>query len=166
MRVEDANAFRFIFEDEIYLLEQDKKHYTNTPNSKPEIKTPSPEFNYLGGNKKSFLILVNYTGHELMPDDHLAALENVLTRKGISRDEIALLNLAKNINDHKVIIEYFKPKTLLILGKTAMPAAMSEPLFNQITQQQSLNVLYTFGFDEMMDNVANKRTFWDQVKNL
>ncbi|MGN6638072.1 MAG: hypothetical protein ACTHJ8_04115 [Mucilaginibacter sp.] len=166
MRVEDANAFRFIFEDELYLLEQDKKYYANALIPKPEIKTPSIEFNYMGGNKKNFLVLVNYTAHELMPDEHLAALESVLTRKGLSRDEIALLNLAKNINDNQVILEYFKPKTLLVLGKTAIPAAMDEPSFNQITQQQNINVLYTFGFEEMMDNVANKRSFWEQVKNL
>lgn len=90
MRVEDANALRFIFEDDLYLLEQDKKYYTNAPNPKPEIKTPSVEFNYLGGNKKNFLVLVNYGEHELMPDEHLAALESVLTRKGLGRNETAL----------------------------------------------------------------------------
>lgn len=166
MRVEDANALRFIFEDELYLLEEDKKYYTNAPIPEPEIKTPAVEFNYLGGNKKNFLVLVNYTTHDLMPDEHLAALESVLTRKGLNREEIALLNLARNINDNNAIIEYFKPETILILGKTAVLTAMDEPAFNQIVQQQNFNVLYTFGFDEMMNNVANKRSFWEQVKNL
>ena len=56
MKVEDTNALRFILEDEIYLLNADKSLYASPPKSQPEIETQQPVFNYLGSNKKNFLV--------------------------------------------------------------------------------------------------------------
>ena len=54
---------------------------------------------------------------------------------------------------------------MLILGKAAIPAGM-EPKFNSIEKSPGLDTLYTFSFDEMMTTVENKKTFWEQIKNL
>lgn len=167
MKVEDPNALRFILQDDLYLLDEEKYNYNNhIPKPQPEIETPQLDFNYWGTNKKSFLILVNYPAHEFIADDHLAALENVLNRKGYSRDDVALLNTAKHTDVYDVIAAYFKPKTLLILGKSAMPEGVKGVTFNLPGDHQGAKVLYTFSFDEMMTNTDNKKAFWDQVKTL
>ena len=54
MKVEDNNALRFILQDEIYLLDEDKNSSGSAPTRQPEIQTLEPVFNYLGSNKKSF----------------------------------------------------------------------------------------------------------------
>ena len=174
MKIEYPNALRFILQDDLYLLEKDKSNSTASgfdirdidPAPQPEIKTTQAEFNYLGSNKKNFLILVNYPAHEFMPDEHLQALESVLTRKGHSRDDVAIFNIAKSDTTHELLINYFKPGKLLVLGETSVPEGMKLPRFNMLEDHSGLDVLYTFSFDEMMTNTANKKAFWEQIKML
>ncbi len=166
MKVEDTNALRFILQDEIYLLDEDKSLYSGTPKSQPEIQTPQPVFNYLGANKKNFLILASYSEHEYIKDEHLVALESVLSRIGYSREDVAILNLAKHGSTFEQVLAFFGPKKLVILGESAIPQRMGNAKFNVIEKSEDLAVLYTFSFDEMMANVDNKKTFWEQIKNL
>ena len=166
MKVEDTNALRFILQDELYLLDEDKSLYQGTPKSEPEIQTPQPVFNYLGGNKKNFLILVSYNEHDFIKDEHLAALEAVLGRIGYSRDDVAIFNLAKQDSNFEQLLAFFQPKMLVILGNAAIPAGMTEPKFNSIEKSPGPDILYTFSFDEMMTTVENKKVFWEQIKNL
>ncbi|MGZ3944568.1 MAG: hypothetical protein ACXVJB_06475, partial [Mucilaginibacter sp.] len=71
MKVEDTHALRFILQDELYLLDEDKGLYSSAPIQQPEIQTQQPVFNYLGLNKKNFLVLVSYAEYEFMKDEHL-----------------------------------------------------------------------------------------------
>ena len=166
MKVEDPNALRFILQDDIYLLDEDKRHQIQTPISPLQVETPQVNFNYLGANKKNFLILVHYPGHEFISDDHLAALESVLTRKGYSRDDVVILNMAKADAGYDLLTAYFKPGKLVILGEGSMPVGITQPKFNQLESRDDLDVLYTFSFDAMMTNTDNKKAFWDQMKTL
>ena len=200
MNVDHSNAFRFIFQDEIYLLEQDKANTVSPgmeqatalidipitdhslPVSKlptpamiePEIspvqldtKTPEPDFNYLGGNNKNFLILLNYPDEQFIPSEHLVALESILKRKGIGLGDVAIVN----INKYKPIklaelVAAFGPVKLLIMGKDAMPDGIGNLPLNQPVQGKKINVLYSFSFAEMMSSNDNKKAFWEQMKTL
>lgn len=171
MKVEDRRALRFILEDDIYLLNEDKLNYNKTDNHQPsvpqpEIETPKPVFNYLGANKKGFLILTNYADHEFIAGEHLAALESVLGRKNHSREDVAILNTAKNTSEYLELISHFNPQTILILGHESMPAGINRVEFNQVAKLDDLAVLCTFSFDDMMTNTENKKLFWEQVKTL
>ena len=141
MKIEAPNALRFIFQDEIYLLDEDKSSYNtvSVPEPAPEIKTPEPVFNYMGANKKNFLVLVSYTVHEFIADDHLTALESVLGRKGYNREDVAIFNIAKNPVEFELISGHFSPKILLILGKEAMPAGLEEVYFSTLHAQRKAN---------------------------
>lgn len=167
MKVEDTQALRFILQDELYLLDEDKSLYSSAPITQSEIQTQQTVFNYLGSNKKNFLVLVRYSEHEFMKDEHLAALESVLGRLGYNRDDVAILNLAKcDIATHEEIVAYFTPGIMIILGQGAIPAGAGDLKFNTIEPKNSIKVLYTFSFDEMMADVTHKKAFWEQMKNL
>lgn len=173
MKVESGQALRFILQDEIYLLNEDKLNYAKpsnqqslSPQPQPEIVTPRPVFNYLGFNKKHFLVLTHYPNNDFIADDHLAALEAVLGRKGHSREDVAILNVAKHQAELPELISHFKPQTILVLGQQAIPAGINQPKFNQVEKRDGITLLYTFAFDAMMNNVDNKKAFWEQVKSL
>ncbi|TSD63907.1 hypothetical protein FFF34_015180 [Inquilinus sp. KBS0705] len=173
MKVDNPNAYRFILEDEIYLLEKDKVSRPQpvpqpvAPTPVIEIKTPDVVFNYMGKNNKAFLILVNYSGEQFIPAAHLTALENILKGKQLGLDDVAIFNL-NNYADTGIdqLTQYFKPAKLLVLGQNAMPNGISTLTLNQPTQIGGIAALYSFGFDDMMDNVANKKAFWEQMKKL
>lgn len=167
MKVEDTNALHFILPDEIYLLDEDKPLYSISATPTPEIKTHPISFNYLGSNKKNFVLLVHYPLHEFIQDDHLTALENILTAKKMSLEDVAIVNSAKqNDPDYGDIQNFFHPKTIVVLGKDAFPQALPPAKLNVIEEVNGLKLLHTFSFDEMMDNNLNKKAFWEQVKTL
>lgn len=173
MKVESGQALRFILQDDIYLLNEDKLNYTKpdnqhtpAPQTQSETVTPKPVFNYLGSNKKHLLVLTYYPGHDFIADDHLAALESVLSRKNHSKEDVAILNVAKSNAEYSELISHFKPQTILVLGQEAIPSGINQPKFNQVEKREGITVLCTFAFDAMMSNVDNKKAFWEQVKSL
>lgn len=164
MKVEDPAAFRFIINEDIYLLPEDKELQ-----SKKVVKVAESvpfSFNYEGKNKKKFLILTHYPDHEAIYAPHFTALEAILSRKGYQPDDVAILNMAKNVADINAISEHFAPEKLLILGQNAVPAGLPSLEFNRLQAIAFCNTLLSFCFDDMMENTDNKRAFWEQMKNL
>jgi hypothetical protein len=166
MKIENPAAFRFIMQDDIYLLPADKTEQP-TAIKQPVLTTEVTDINYLGRYKKGFLIVANYTNEEYMAAEHLAALENILKRKEYGLDDVAIFNRFTYPGvDFEQLQTYFNPQKLLLLGKNAVPANLPTLTFNQPQKINEYTALYTFSFDEMMDNTPNKKAFWEQVKNL
>ena len=190
MKVENPVALRFLLQDELYLLDTDRPLYENRETAehiiekpepetitqaqvptiqvtKPEVKTPAVTFNYLGKNLKSFLILVHYPGLDFIADVHLTALQNILKRKDLEIDDVAILNMDKyNTTNHNELISFFKPAKLLLLGQAALPQGMAPLALNTPKQLNNYTALYSFSFNEMMESTENKKTFWEQMKTL
>jgi hypothetical protein len=133
----------------------------------PVIQTPAAGFKYMGQNLKNFLVLTHYTTAEFIKAEHLAALESILKRKELAPDDIAIFNLA-NYSDTKFsqLKPFFKPTRVLVLGGDALPQDIKVLKPNKPVTSNGITVLYTYSFDEMMDNVDNKKAFWELVKTL
>jgi hypothetical protein len=166
MKIENPAAFRFIMQDDIYLLPPDK---TEQPIAiaPPVLITKITDLKYLGKYKKGFLIVAHYANEENMAAAHITALESILKRKEYSLDDVAIVNRCAYPDvDFEQMQAYFTPKKLILLGKNALPANLPPLTFNQPQKINGYPALYTFSFDEMMDNTPNKIAFWEQVKNL
>jgi hypothetical protein len=167
VNIENPAAFSFIMQDEIYLLNKDKIEYGKPPVMEPLVKTPELRFNYLGGNKKNFLVVTHYPDHEFIADGHLAALESILKRLEFSLDDIAILNKATHGEaNFTELIDFFEPGKLLLLGNVTVPGDIEPLVLNQPKQINNCTILYSFSFDEMMDNQEYKKAFWEQMKKL
>jgi hypothetical protein len=177
VKTENPAALHFILQDDIFLLNQDRKAYSYTalpaeqPVIQPEltviVETKQVAFNYLGGNKKNFLIIVHYPGIDFMADAHLMALQNTLKRLGFELDDVAILNMANHAEaDHETIVSHFNPQKLLLMGKSALPKNALSLKLNEQKMQGNCAMLFTFSFDEMMDSNDYKKAFWEQMKLL
>jgi hypothetical protein len=191
LKVEDPHAYRFILQDEVYLLEKDKlipeptadavqptpqrvalpasQTQVETPPAAPvaEVKTPEATFNYLGSNNKNFVILTNYANQQFIAAAHLIALQNILKRKGLELDDVAIFNIQPYapVKMGRISKE-FSPAKMLILGKEAMPADMPPLKFNTVIKGKKTDVIFTYSFDEMIDSNDMKKAFWEEVKKL
>lgn len=133
----------------------------------PVQETPKPPFNYWGENKKQFLILVNYSGAEHIPDEHRVALESILSRKGLGKEDVALLNVnTTGPVQLSALTAYFNPTRLVIMGNNAMPLSIGNLPLNKTVQGKKIHVLYSFSFADMMSSNENKKAFWEQMKTL
>jgi hypothetical protein len=190
VKVENPFALRFLLEDELYLLNTDKTLYekrnisepvVEVPISeikiqaaepiieepKPEIKTLAVNFNYLGQNLKNFLILVHYPELEFIAEEHLTALQNILKRKELDLNDVAILNMATyGIVKFDELTTFFKPTKLLLLGHDALPNGIAPLVLNNAKPSGAYTALYSFSFGEMMASTENKKAFWEQMKTL
>lgn len=166
MKIENPVAFRFIMQDDIYLLNNDKALYANS-DAQPVIAAQPVSFNYLGGNKKKFLVVVHYPELEFIADNHLTALQNIFKRMELGMDDVAIFNKAA-YNDATVgdLFHFFGPQKLLLLGRQALPEGIEKLTLNVPAMLNDRTALFSFSFDEMMDNTENKKAFWEQVKQL
>ncbi|MDN3584111.1 hypothetical protein [Mucilaginibacter flavus] len=145
-----------------------------TPTQIPVITPPAPiietkplSFNYMGKNQKSFLVLVHYPSLEFIDEAHLTALTNIIKRKDLEVNDLAILNLATYPDTkYDELQQFFKPAKVLILGKNALPAGIPALTLNAPKSLGSSNGLFSFSFGEMMDNVEYKKAFWEQVKGF
>ena len=166
MKIENPAALRFIMQEDIYLLPADKTEQIIVIEP-PVLTTKITDLNYLGKYKKGFLIVAHYANEEYMAAEHTTALENILKRKEYGMDDVAIFNRFTYPDvDFEQMQTYFNPQKLLLLGKNALPENLPILSFNQPQKINEYAALYTFSFDEMMENIPNKKAFWDQVKNL
>ena len=171
MNIENPLAYSFILQDDIYLLDADKRALKNReqPASETVIvtETVGPVFKYLGGHKKQYLVITHYPDADFMTPPHLTALENTLKRLGNQLDDIAIFNLARHPNaEFRQIVDFFEPQKMLILGKYALPSAISKIDPNKPQPVNNILTLFTFSFGEMMESVENKKEFWEAMKQL
>jgi hypothetical protein len=167
MKIENPIAFSFIMPDELYLLNKDKTHVTTYKEPLPVTETQPDNFNFMGGNKKKFLIIVHYPELEFIDDKHLTALESVLKRLNFSTDDTAIFNMAKYAGTTiKQLADFFEPQKLLLLGQKALPVGIGPVALNKIQRLNNFPALFSFSFDEMMENNENKKAFWEQMKQL
>ncbi|MCC8411023.1 hypothetical protein LJ707_18935 [Mucilaginibacter sp. UR6-1] len=185
MRVEDPAAYRYLFDDDVFLLSTEKHLFNGTiqavepagaasqqPEPQPEAETPAEPVapkpvEYLGQNKKGFIVLTHYTDTQFIATDHQAALEATLKRKDHTIDDIAIVNLGK-YPDLTItqLAQQFKPRRILVLGRAAAPGELANMAFNQAGAFNNLPVLITYAFGEMMSSNDIKKAFWEQVKNF
>jgi DNA polymerase III psi subunit len=175
--IENPLALHYMMQDDLFFLKEDRKSYLNAvptaplmhlvEDELPQQTTPKkPDFVYMG-KKGGMLILVHYANQAFIHEGHLTALENILKRKEIAIDKVAVLNMAKNMTaEIEDLLAHFNPEKILILGEYALPIGIEEPVLNQPKQTGNATVLYSFSFDEMMDNPENKKAFWEQMKNF
>jgi hypothetical protein len=102
-----------------------------------------------------------------MHEPHLLALESTLKRLSFEMDDVAIFNIAANNEPtFDTLADFFKPQKLLILGKAALPVGYETLTPNVITTAENCKTLYTFSFNQMMDNTEYKKIFWEQIKQL
>ena len=168
MKIENPAAFSFIMLEDIFLLNKDKTGIANPfALPPPDAKTVVTGFNYLGSNKKKFLVVVHYPGIEFIAALHLEALQNILKRLDHTLEDIAVLNLANYAETgFDDLMEYFNPQKLLVLGEKALPNGTETLTLNMPAKINDCTALLSFSFDEMMDNLENKKAFWEKMKQF
>lgn len=171
MKAEHSIALRFLMQDELYLLAREAdtiQPYPEITESENPLTINEPtHFIYLGNNNRHFLVLVNTRMHDFLEEGHLKALLNTLERKGLQQDDVALLNMAQYPNARKEqLISFFSPEKILFLGVDPQTAGWSEMPLNTVTTVENQQLLYSYGFDEMLGNKEKTIAFWNPMKGF
>lgn len=173
MKVENAQALRFLMQDDLFILPEDAAVLDqNAPViTAVEAGTPPPPiaFRHYGGNKTNFLILTHDAGVEFMPDAALAALLNTLKRKeqSLTEEDIALVNLANYPEATRAdLLQYFSPKKILFLGINPARLGWNACSLNSVSEQEGRQLLVGYSFNDMMGNKEKTLAFWTPMKTF
>lgn len=127
------------------------------------------------GQKDSGILFVfqnpGQAGQHRMPEAEMEAFEKILSALKRSTTAVTLINLAGPQEPTAgQLQEFFQPHKIILLG-TQLTLAQADETWPQlqlhhIYSDQNTQILHTFSFSEMMDDVDKKRMFWAQIKML
>lgn len=144
------------------------KVYDNEPAPIGSEEKIDRTFVYQGNIDKGILFILRYQEYPYFSPQAEDAFMKIMKAIGLSREEVALVNLAHpdNPNEFKKIMEYFTPKKIILLGVEPKSLRLPEIQHNSYMRGRIAVVFNTFSFEEMFDDVGKKRAFWNEFKNF
>jgi len=131
-------------------------------------ESASPSFAYLGKNKRKYLFIVFEPNHPFFSEEALAAFSKTIAALGMAMSDIAVFNLASSSGtvDAATLFTFFDPKKVIYLGVSPQVLGLTPLTPNTPSQKNDRTSLFTYSFEEMLNDTQKKKTFWLQLKNL
>ncbi len=133
------------------------------------LKSVSKEIkiNSLGRNEQHILFLVKDSQNKFLPDDEMDLLSNLVIACQLSLADIALVNVDSLHFNYQEIMEYFKPKKILMFGITTseLELPFSIPNF-QVQQFQNQLYLTSPPLRDYLKNKKLKKELWLNLQKL
>jgi len=157
-------ALRLLMTDDLYLIDDHtEQNNFNAGNESLELLS----FDYLGENNKYILILVNDPEQDIINPEDIGTLTTILAAKQLELRDVAIVNLDKHPpSDFKYLKEFFSCRKLILLGINPIQIGLQDINSNQIDVFMETRILATYSFDEMRNDTAKKRLFWNAMKQL
>jgi len=156
-------ALRYLLNETVYAFEITKKD--GEPNEEPLVEL-SPDYEFLGGNKKQILYIVENQAHAYFSSGALDAFSRTINALGLSMEDIAVFNIVEHTINFDQICAYFSPQKIILAGASPTQLTLNNLSLNDPLTINNVKVLYTFSFEEMLTDIERKKTFWQQVKTL
>ena len=125
-------------------------------------------FEYRGDKTTGVLFILRYPEYPYFSPEAEGAFVKTIGALNLTMANVAIVNLAnpKNPNDWKLIMEFFQPKKVTLLGVD--PASLKLPLIahNSYMKGRVSIVFNTFSFEEMFSDLAKKKLFWNEFKTF
>ena len=170
LKTNNPLALRLLMTDDLYLInDQAEQNHFNEGNQSLELLS----FDYLGENNKFILILVNDTIQDIINQEDLITLTNILTAKQLELRDVAIVNLNKHpASDFKNLKQFFSCRKLILFGINPVQIGLQDitssqsPVGNRVDLFMDTRILASYSFDEMRNDNAKKRLFWNAMKEI
>lgn len=125
-------------------------------------------FEYRGDRTTGVLFILRYPQYPYFSPEAEAAFVKTIGALNLTMANVAIVNLANpdNPNDWKLIMEFFQPKKITLLGVD--PRSLKLPLIahNSYMKGRVSVVFNTFSFEEMFSDLSKKKLFWNEFKTF
>lgn len=119
-------------------------------------------FNFLGGNEKKILILVNDPKNIYLDEDELAFLNNILSACKLHLGDIAIVNWNQNPEiDFQSLTDYFKPKLLLSFDVEADLPQQKKYALHKVN---NIDCLFCSSLKSIALQTEEKKSLWTILK--
>ncbi|WP_316739756.1 hypothetical protein [Pedobacter aquatilis] len=125
----------------------------------------SKSFKFLGGNKKSVLILVNDNVNDVSTEQGRELLRKIVKAVDLAAPDFALLNYATYTGaDFAELDEFFKPQLMLAFGVEANHLKLNLTWQNQIITFESTRMIFAPNLHDLDADITAKKLLWANLQ--
>jgi len=125
-------------------------------------------FDFLGGNKKNILILVNVADFVHLSDENLQFLTSVLAACKLSIADVAILNINRLFQYDEIHLkDFFTPRAIIYfdVNATSIDTLIPNKLYD-VTTIANINYLSTQSLNVIAENIEAKKQLWNCLKMI
>ncbi|MCX2477096.1 hypothetical protein OQZ33_22365 [Pedobacter sp. MC2016-05] len=149
--------------------EESAKSYTpqvEIPRVLAEPKSPKT-FKFLGGNKKSVLILVNDKLNDVSTPEGRELLRKIVKAVDLGTPDFAVVNYAQYMGTEYVDFhEFFKPAIMLSFGVEISDLKLNLVWQNEIIQHESTKIIFAPNLHQLDSDLTAKKLLWGNLQKI
>ena len=161
----ETTDIALLYKNSLVEIDEKTEQATSTGNILQQV---NKKWNYMGGNKKQSLVVVNYDNSEFLPDKQLSFLLKLLAACNLNLDDVAIMNFknaeASQFND---IINDLCPTAVLLFG--LKPVEFGMPMnFPDFQVQAHKNVVFVSSpsLEKIEPDKGLKGKLWTCLKKI
>jgi len=145
------------------------KVYPQAPEIPHIVAEPTPEktFKFLGGNKKSVLILVNDNEHDVSTEQGRELLRKIVKAVDLGTPDFAILNYSNyKGTDFAELHRFFKPAIMLSFGVEIADLRLNLIWQNEIIVHESTRIIFAPNLHHLDSDLTAKKTLWGHLQKI
>ncbi|MFC3562018.1 hypothetical protein [Pedobacter jamesrossensis] len=135
----------------------------------PIVEEPLPQktFKFLGGNKKSVLILVNDETYDVSSEQGRELLRKIVKAIDLSTPDFALLNYANYSGATFAELEqFFKPQIMLSFGVEATHLKLNLTWAGEIILYETTRIIFAPNLHPLDSDLSSKKSLWGNLQKI
>jgi hypothetical protein len=145
------------------------KVYPQAPEIPHQVAESVPEktFKFLGGNKKSVLILVNDSEHEVSTEQGRELLRKIVKAVDLGTSDFALVNYSNyKGTDFVELHRFFKPAIMLSFGVEFADLRLTFTWQNEIILHETTRIICAPHLHHLDSDLIAKKTLWGHLQKI
>jgi len=132
----------------------------------PELKAGPMEIRIMGANRKNILFITESADNEFFSQDAELAFIKTLGALKLDIQDVAVVNCAAETSQTSFdrLNKEFSPRVCVFLGIDPRKLGLNNFALNILWQESNTEFLYSFSFEEMLNETAKKKLFWETIK--
>ena len=124
-------------------------------------------FKYLGGNKKSVLILVNDQVNDVSTEQGRDLLRKIVKAIDLATPDFALVNYAQYQGaDFSALNQFFKPVIMLSFGVEISALHLNLDWNNEIIVHDNTKIIFAPNLHQLDSDIGAKKLLWGNLQKL
>ncbi|WP_421938339.1 hypothetical protein [Pedobacter sp.] len=124
-------------------------------------------FRFLGGNKKSVLILVNDPHNDVSTEQGRELLRKIVKAVDLGTPDFALVNYANYPGtDFTAFHQFFKPELMLSFGVEISALKLNLTWQNEIILHGSTRIIFAPNLHQLDSDIIAKKSLWGNLQKI
>ena len=124
-------------------------------------------FKFLGGNKKSVLILVNDTAYDVSTEQGRELLRKIVKAVDLASPDFALLNYANySGTTFAELHQFFKPQIMLSFGVEASHLKLDLSWNGDIIVHETTRIIFAPNLHPLDSDLSAKKSLWGNLQKI